>query len=137
MKIAPSPSTPRLRALQQVRRGNNTSAFTPDVACSDFLELEALNAPQAFAPTSELWAIQEAKQQAPQQRGHTLLASLEALYASTLMDEDPGYGLRELAKSLQAPATACADPRLQQILDEIEQRVAIELAKRGFRNEQL
>jgi len=62
-------------------------------------------------------------------RGEDLIDGLEALRHGLLLGEIPTARITTLAQTLRARRDACDDPRLSSVLDEIELRVAVELAK--------
>jgi hypothetical protein len=64
------------------------------------------------------------------QRGGRLLDMLERLKLA-LLGEEPGEGeLRALATAVREQRTTTGDPHLEALLDQIETRAAVELAKR-------
>lgn len=62
-------------------------------------------------------------------RGDLMLDKLEELRIALLSGTMSRDSLMELAASLRARREDCGDPRLQSVLDEIELRAAVELAK--------
>lgn len=62
-------------------------------------------------------------------RGEDLIEGLEALRHGLLLGEIPAARVAALTQTLRARRDGCDDPRLSSILDEIELRVAVELAK--------
>ncbi|OAN46642.1 flagellar assembly protein FliX [Paramagnetospirillum marisnigri] len=62
-------------------------------------------------------------------RGEQLLDGLEELRHGLLMGEIPKDKMTVLAQSVRARRENCGDPRLAALLDEIELRVEVELAK--------
>ncbi|MBL8836554.1 MAG: flagellar assembly protein FliX [Alphaproteobacteria bacterium] len=62
-------------------------------------------------------------------RGELLLDKLEELRLGLLSGTMSRDSLVELAASMRARREDCGDPRLQAVLDEIELRAAVELAK--------
>ncbi len=110
----------------------------------------ALAEPQAYSETSEaavalgvsavgsvdaLIALQEVdgplgrKRRAIGRAGR-LLDELEALKLSMLDGEISETGLRRLATAVREQREATSDPDLEALLDQIETRAAVELAKR-------
>ena len=67
-------------------------------------------------------------------RGEDLLDGLEDLRHGLLMGEIPKDRMVSLAQTVRSRREGCGDPRLAALLDEIELRVEVELAKlsRGF-----
>ncbi|RAU22889.1 flagellar assembly protein FliX [Paramagnetospirillum kuznetsovii] len=64
-------------------------------------------------------------------RGEQLLDGLEDLRHGLLMGEIPKEKMMALAQSVRQRRENCGDPRLGALLDEIELRVEVELAKLG------
>ena len=62
-------------------------------------------------------------------RGEDLLDGLEDLRHGLLMGEIPKERMMALAQSVRLRRENCGDPRLGAVLDEIELRVEVELAK--------
>ena len=62
-------------------------------------------------------------------RGEELLDGLEELRHGLLMGEIPSGRMMALAQNVRDRRENCGDPRLAAILDEIELRVEVELAK--------
>lgn len=65
-------------------------------------------------------------------RGETLLDRLDELRHGLLLGTISKERLTELANLVRDRTGACADPRLAAVLDEIELRVEVELAKLGM-----
>ncbi|MDA8230480.1 MAG: flagellar assembly protein FliX [Magnetospirillum sp.] len=63
------------------------------------------------------------------QRGEAILDRLEEIRHGLLLGTVPKEKLVELAQMVRARRTNCADPRLAGLLDEIELRAEVELAK--------
>ena len=63
--------------------------------------------------------------------GDSVLQRLEQIRMGLLTGRIPRHQLDELVRSLQRPRPEFPDPRLGQILDEIELRASVELAKLG------
>jgi hypothetical protein len=92
--------------------------------------------PAQLAPVDALLALQEVPdplrgRQRPVKRGNDLLDRLDEIRHGLLLGEIPVHRLRSLAQSLRAESQAVADPRLAEIIGEIELRCAVELAKLG------
>lgn len=62
-------------------------------------------------------------------RGYNLLDRLDDIRLGLLMGAIPRAGLLDLRRQLRARRSALHDPRLAAILDEIDLRAAVELAK--------
>ena len=63
-------------------------------------------------------------------KGETLLKQLDALRHTIVSGAVPSIVLEEITKTLERPLSLPADPKLQNILEEIELRAKVELAKR-------
>lgn len=63
------------------------------------------------------------------QQGHSMLDSLESLRRQLLLGTLPASTLRDIEKNLLVQRQTIIDPRLMMILDDIELRTAVELAK--------
>ncbi len=92
--------------------------------------------PAHLAPVDALLMLQEVPdpsrgRQRSVKRGNDLLDRLDEIRHGLLMGEIPVHRLRSLAISLKAEKQAVADPRLAEIVGEIELRCAVELAKLG------
>ena len=72
---------------------------------------------------------EETRRQKAMQLGQTQLQALERLRQALLMGAVPVAALTQLKNALPAQREKVDDPRLKDILDEIELRVAVELAK--------
>ena len=68
-------------------------------------------------------------------RGEEILDQLEELRHGLLIGSMSAEKLEGLAKTIRASREDCVDPRLGSILDEIELRAEVELAKMGRFNE--
>lgn len=101
---------------------------------------EAAGSPTPAAPQVEavpgLLALQEVGTAADGRsrglrRGHDILDRLEEIRMGLLAGEIPKENLRALSAAVRAQRSAVDDPRLNEILDEIELRAEVELAKAG------
>ena len=63
------------------------------------------------------------------QYGDTLLDKLDAIRHDLLIGAVPKSKLAELAQSMRAQRARCSDPRLTSIIEEIELRCEVEIAK--------
>ncbi len=119
------------------RSAKTTGAGRQDFA--DHLEIDA----GATAPTGQAKPITTvdaliALQEVPDatvghnsaiRRGHDLLDELDEIRHGLLLGAIPQIRLRRLADQLQLRRAATVDPGLTEIIQEIELRVAVELAK--------
>ena len=88
----------------------------------------------ATAPMDGLLALQEVSEEDYARRetlkqGHNLIQSLEALRQSLLLGAVPYSVLRTLEGRLSEQRQMTVDPDLHSIMDDIELRAAVELAK--------
>ena len=88
----------------------------------------------ATAAMGGLFALQEITEEEKRRsrwikRGKDMLSSLDKLRAQLLMGEIPAHMLSELAENLAQEKEEITDPRLMMIIEDIELRVAVELAK--------
>jgi hypothetical protein len=89
------------------------------------------------APVDALLAAQEVGEgggggKKARQRAEQMLAKLEAIRDGLLLGVIPQAQLRELAASAKATREGFVDPQLTEVLDDIELRARVELAKLGF-----
>ena len=92
-------------------------------------------APSPLAALGTVLAAQEAQdgpggRRRALLRGHDLLDELNQIRIGLLEGGSPVASIRRLAGLLQADRSSVADARLNAVLDEIELRAAVELAKR-------
>jgi len=88
----------------------------------------------ATAALSNLLALQEiseedVKRRKLMQQGNNLLDSLEQLRQRLLIGTLPAHTLRELSRELSVQKQMVNDPKMNEIIEEIELRAAVELAK--------
>lgn len=116
----------RRGAAQSSARFSIDSAATPSGA--------ALSGTAPLASVSALLAVQGAGDATTGRsrgldRGRSLLDRLDEIRLGLLTDGIPRHTLRGLAAELRRSRAECADPRLDEILAEIELRAMVELAK--------
>lgn len=133
MRIEWTPSVRRTTA----RRDEKTDASNGEKFASS-LSGDAPAAPPTAPPSlnaiDSLLSIQEmpdalANRRRALQRGNSLLDRLEDLRLGLLAGILPRERLDELASLARTARETVDDPRLNQVLDEIDLRVAVELAK--------
>jgi hypothetical protein len=88
----------------------------------------------AAMPMDALFALQATESATERKkrrvkRGHDLLEGLDRLKAALLAGVVPAGQLQSLKAQLEARAEISDDPRLEEIVEHIELRVAVELAK--------
>lgn len=120
------------------RKRDGTSS---SVSFSSFLSAasssgEATAAQDVVAPASltSLLALQEVSEEERKRerlvkQGKDMLDALDRLRQQLLMGEIPAHMLGELSKQLMEQKQAVSDPRLMALIDDIELRLAVELAK--------
>ena len=89
-----------------------------------------------LAPLSPLYALQEvpdatARRARALRQGHDVLDRLDDLRMALLGGTLSGDRLQSLVEAVRAQRETVADPRLAAVLDEVELRAAVELAKLG------
>ena len=118
--------------------GSSKGAFKQALASAlDTLEeAQALDAPTSLGGVETLWAVQamgDATERESRrrmvQRGEDILDRLEEIRHGLLLGSIPKEKLEQLTQMVHARREAGADPRLGQLLDEIELRAEVELAK--------
>ena len=118
------------------RRGGDDAGFAAELADVDGQGQEpAGTAPVAPSPAVEaLLAIQggddrEADQRRAMARGDDILDRLDALRRDILLGAIPRDRLRQLTSAVASHRASVQDPQLGAILDEIDLRAQVELAK--------
>lgn len=71
----------------------------------------------------------EGQSQTPVERGTKLLDDLDALRMGLLLGQIPENVVRQLKQDIDAHAEDITDPKLKEILNEIDVRASVELAK--------
>jgi hypothetical protein len=129
--------TPPVKALDKVRKKNAGSSAS-GVDFEGFLEgteetgaageAQAASGVNSFLFMQEVSDEQIANRKAYQQ-GKQAISVLEQLHRDLLMGTVPETTLRRLKDIVNKPQETFTDPHLKQMLDEIELRAAVELAK--------
>ena len=136
MKIDP-PSAQRPSSLR--RKGRSGAArpgnFAKELA-ADSAAPGGVSGPGSLGPVDALLALQEvpdslARRARARRRGETLLDQLEQLRVDILSGVLPADRLARLAGLIAERRDEIDDPRLAGIIQEIELRAAVELAKLG------
>jgi hypothetical protein len=133
MRIEWTPPVQRSAA----RRDDKTDAGASEKfasALQDEPPAPAATAPPKLNPLDALLSIQELPdaltgRRRALQRGSSLLDRLEELRLGLLAGIVPRERLRQLAELAQSVRDGVDDPRLAELLDQIDLRVAVELAK--------
>lgn len=131
--LSPLSSTAPRRQLRA--GGAASSSFAAELA-ADVAEPQNLGAAAAVTSVDALLALQEVPE-APldyrqaKRRGEALLDQLDELRHGLLIGAMPLAQLERLAQTLKARRGEIDDPRLAEVVEEIELRAAVELAKLG------
>src|SRR5579875_1023662 len=124
-----APTTARRAAQAPSGDGRFAEALTGETAAP------ATNAPQTVAPVDNLFLLQEVsedltgRRRRAVQHGNSLLDRLDDIRIGLLTGSLPRSQLEGLRHLARAEVARSDDPKLAAILDEIELRVAVELAK--------
>ena len=131
--LSPLKSASLRRKDRSSRPGS--SSFASELA-SDVSEPQGVSATGAVTAVDALLALQEVPEaqldyQQAKRRGEALLDQLDELRHALLIGAMPLVQLRRLSENLGARRQEIADPRLAEVVEEIELRAAVELAKLG------
>jgi hypothetical protein len=140
MKIDPT----ALRPTASRRAGAGLSAASPGEFARTLREesgagaLGSIGGPVGLGGLTAMLAVQEtpdqmarrARQRARERAGD-ILDQLDEIRIGLLLGTIPASRLESLAQQIRAKREQVSDPRLDQILDDIELRAAVELAKLG------
>ena len=99
---------------------------TPSAGMSALASLDAMIALQTAESPTE-------RRKRAAKRGHALLDELESLKIAVLSGRVAPAQLQRLMAGLRAERHAGGDPRLDEVIDLIELRASVELAKMGIR----
>lgn len=138
MKIDPTQIRPaatrRVGAAQPASSGNFAAALHEESAAAE--GKSAVGGSVALSGVSTVLALQGAPdsterraRQRAIQRGDAMLDELEEIRLGLLLGSIPRGRLEQLAQMVRARREQVDDPKLTAILDEIELRAAVELAK--------
>lgn len=136
MKIAslsPLSSAPLRRKGRSSGAGG--SGFASELA-ADAAEPQTVTGAAAVASVDALLSLQEVSEtplddERAKRRGEALLEQLDDLRHALLIGALPLIQLERLTRNLAARRGDVADPRLAEVVGEIELRAAVELAKLG------
>jgi Class II flagellar assembly regulator len=123
-----SPTVARRAAQAPSGDGRFAEALSGETATN------SANAPQTVATVDNLFVLQEISDEVTNrrralQRGNNLLDRLDDIRIALLTGSLPRNRLEELRHMAREQVDLAGDPKLAAILDEIELRVAVELAK--------
>ncbi len=133
MRIEQSSSLSSTTARRGAQATSGGSGFAQ--ALSSDTTTTAANAPKAVATVDNLFMLQEVaedltgRRRAAMQRGSSMLDRLDDIRIALLTGSLPRGQLESLRRMAQDRGDILNDPQLQSVLDEIELRVAVELAK--------
>jgi len=137
MKVEPTAPRP----ATSVRKSGGTSATGSGGFAKALSDSQPAHSPQmpvsvGFTDLNTVLALQEAPdatrgraRKRAQERGNLMLDQLEEIRLGLLMGTIPMAKLEQLAQLVRAKREQIDDPKLLEILDEIELRAAVELAK--------
>ena len=133
MRIEQSSSLSLAVARRGAQAASSGSGFAQ--ALSQDTGTAAANAPQAVATVDNLFMLQEVaedltgRRRAAVKRGDTMLDRLDDMRIALLTGTLSRGRLESLRRMATERGDVLNDPQLQSVLDEIELRVAVELAK--------
>ncbi|MBB6250501.1 flagellar assembly protein FliX [Nitrospirillum iridis] len=134
MKIeGPGSSLPSSQTRKTQRAGGDS--FRTHVSDGDSDEgAKSVTGAQTAMAITPLLALQEVddalnSKRKARQRAETLLDKLEELRLGLLAGTYPRERLQELVRMVQSRRDTVTDPRMQEVLDEIDLRAQVELAK--------
>ncbi|WP_142848939.1 flagellar assembly protein FliX [Telmatospirillum sp. J64-1] len=136
MKVTGVGSSYSSAGTRRTERKDRHGGFSSLLGTEETAETRAVDIAQPLAGVDALLAVQsvdavderEARRRAAQQ-GAALLDGLEEIRMGLLTGALPKERLVELSRMVRSRREGVSDPRLSQLLDEIELRVEVELAK--------
>jgi hypothetical protein len=116
------------------RTPSDSDAFTPELG-DDSTQTSSVSTGSAIQGIDALLALQEVHDEPDQKdlatrRGHSMLDGLEAMRADLLAGQVSEDRLEQLAQQV-SDRNPSGDPDVDSVIDEIELRVKVELAKLG------
>lgn len=136
MKIDPTGIRPATSRKVGGAQTTGNGDFAKNLAEPESANTPRLQGPVSMNPMAALLAVQETDEtlerrarSRAKQRGDTILDQLEEIRIGLLLGTIPVAKLEQLAQLIRAKREQFDDPKLQGILDEIELRAAVELAK--------
>lgn len=128
------PATGARKAEKSDKKGEFKQALIESMDSME--DAHAVEAPAGITAVDALLIVQQVDSSTEREarrrlvrHGEVLLDGLEDLRHGLLMGEIPKARMTALAQSVRSRREACSDPRLAALLDEIELRVEVELAK--------
>ncbi len=137
MKITgPAPISPTPSRRNKAARSAGESEFAADLA-GETTSVSQVFPGAAVGAIEGILAVQEVSDEAGGRsrgvaRGHDLLDRLDEIRHGLLLGAIPRDRLVGLREQVQARRETVTDPQLSAILDEIDLRAAVELAKLGI-----
>ena len=131
MKVDPT-GTAKAAAVRRSEKGTQAKPGEFSKLLGDVDEPEAPRAAGAAAPIDPLFAARDATDRSgsrARKRGEDILDRLEEIRVGLLTGSIPRERLQALDQLVQEHREQVMDPRLTEILDEIELRARVELAK--------
>lgn len=122
-------------STKKANRSGSVGAFADLLGLSDDAEpVSQLGDVAPTAPLGGMLALQEISDEELGRKqlikqGNSMLDALEELRRRLLMGTIPAHTLHDLAHQLSIRRQQVADPQLMALMDDIELRVAVELAK--------
>ena len=137
MKITEVNSLKSKLKLGKVKSSSNSTAFSSLVDKTE--DVEETQAAQNISPIAAASVINEVEEVTPQgrrkksiQHGHDLLDELEEIRNGLLLGTLDQQTIEKAHKKALASRDITDDPELEEIINEIEIRAAVELAKLGI-----
>jgi hypothetical protein len=132
------PGTVQLSSVRRSERRASAGAFAGLVSTDDVSSVHGAAPSQSIASVGAIVALQQTDdalhaRKRGEQRATDLLSELEEIRRAMILGALPPQRLQAIAARLAAKDSSQLDPVLQQILQDIELRVAVELAKFGLR----
>jgi hypothetical protein len=125
--LSAAPAAPRRTSGESFSLAEPAAPSTP-AETSVALGVSSLGSVDALIALQEVDSALGRRRRAVGRAGR-LLDELEALKLSLLDGDISETGLRRLAAAVREQREATSDPRLEAVLDQIEARAAVELAK--------
>lgn len=129
-----APASGAKRTDKTERKGEFRKALIQSMDTME--EAHALEAPASLNAVDSLLLVQSVGDSTEREsrgrmirRGEDILDRLEEVRRGLLLGEIPEHKLAQLADVIRSHRGACADPQLGSLLDEIELRAEVELAK--------
>jgi Class II flagellar assembly regulator len=124
-------------SVRRTERRAGAGGFSSLIAADETPATSATLQTQATASVGAILALQATDdattgRKRALQRATDMLAELEEIRRALILGDLPPQRLQAIANRLAKKETAELDPMMQQILQDIELRVAVELAKLGL-----